>query len=682
MKVPPGQIATLGRWLRKRAVAWLTGAVLLLGGLWFIERDPSGLAERWRGLAFDALGTAFPRETASNRVVVIDIDRAALEKMGPWPWPRDVLATLVAKVAASRPAAIALDILLADKGSAGGSGDEALAAALRRAPSVLGVVLDPDGNAGIDGPPIVTTGAIDTPDILAAPGLDAPSARLRDAAKGWGVLSLAAPEGQPVRTVPLLTVAASGVQDGLAVEAVRVGQGDVTLIAQARPPRLQIGPLSAPLEQNASLWLHASTKDHRIERTIPATALLAEKGAGRVPEGSIAFIGASAPEAGGLRATAADPFMPSVQIQADAAEQLLDGAFLTRPRAAVLAERAGSAILSVGAIVAGAMLGPFWASLVAALLIVAWVATATLAFVRFSLLIDPLVPALLAAFAFQGTALARFAIVWRERRAIEARFAQHLSPAIVRRIAQNLDVLRLEGEERIVTALFTDIEGFTALTERGRPQEVGSLLNAYLDRVSSLVVEHGGMIDKIVGDAVHAFFNAPLDLEDHARCAIACAQAIVGATDALRTKPEAARLAFGRTRIGIESGPAVVGDFGGSRKLDYTAHGAAINTAAKLEASNKLFRSSIAVGPGAVALCPGLAFRPLGHIRPSTESQPILVCEPWPEANQDDLAAYIEAFETSGSDRARAVGLFGELAGRYPHDPVLRGWVERFAGAG
>ncbi len=146
--------------------------------------------------------------------------------------------------------------------------------------------------------------------------------------------------------------------------------------------------------------------------------------------------------------------------------------------------------------------------------------------------------------------------------------------------------------------LFTDIDGFTALTERSDPKALIALLDAYLERVGGLVVSHGGMVDKIVGDSIHAIFNAPLDLPDHAGMAVRCALAIKAATEAFAAEPQVLAMQLGRTRIGIETGRAVVGDVGGAARLDYTAHGDVINAAARLEAANKELGTSILVGSG------------------------------------------------------------------------------------
>ena len=159
----------------------------------------------------------------------------------------------------------------------------------------------------------------------------------------------------------------------------------------------------------------------------------------------------------------------------------------------------------------------------------------------------------------------------------------------------------LMARVREVTALFTDIEGFTSLTDRSDATEVLKLLDEYLAIVTDIVVAHGGMVDKLIGDGVFALFNVPLDLADHARHAVAAANAIVAATENYRKSPLAVKLALGRTRVGIEAGAAIVGDVGGGSKLDYTALGSVVNTASRLEGINKEFKTSICIGPNAAS---------------------------------------------------------------------------------
>jgi adenylate cyclase len=155
-----------------------------------------------------------------------------------------------------------------------------------------------------------------------------------------------------------------------------------------------------------------------------------------------------------------------------------------------------------------------------------------------------------------------------------------------------------------------------------------SLLDAYFDAATTVVIEHGGMVGKFVGDAVQAIFNAPVALEDHPRRALDCALSLLAASEDIRASPLGRRLGLGRTRIGLETGLAIVGDVGGSRKLDYTAYGNAMNTAARLEAANKELGSSICVGPGAAARLDVASLREIGMLTLRGQSQPVRVFTP------------------------------------------------------
>jgi adenylate cyclase len=271
---------------------------------------------------------------------------------------------------------------------------------------------------------------------------------------------------------------------------------------------------------------------------------------------------------------------------------------------------------------------PAIATLLTALLCLAWVGGAWAAAPGLSLLLDPAGPSLVAAWAFAATVLARFVRdEWRARM-LRLSFEQHLAPEVVRRIAADPAALRLQGQMREITALFTDIEGFTGMTERAEPVELVALLDAYFDAATRIVTDHGGMIDKIVGDSIHAIYNAPFELADHPNRAVQTALALLRASEQVRQSPLGQRLQLGRTRIGIETGPAIVGDVGGNRKLDYTAHGNAVNAAARLEAANKDLGSSICIGPGTAAKVDPATLRQIGTLTPRGQSQAIAVYTP------------------------------------------------------
>jgi adenylate cyclase len=293
-------------------------------------------------------------------------------------------------------------------------------------------------------------------------------------------------------------------------------------------------------------------------------------------------------------------------------------------------------------------------------------------------LVDPLPHYIAAVLVLAVTAGAVYSLTRRREAFVRRRLEQHLAPAVVRSIVERPDLGKLDGERREVTALFTDIEGFTATTHRVSPEELVATLDQYFEGVSEIVITHGGMIDKIVGDGVHALFNAPFDLEDHPQRAVECAIAIQAWSDGFRSRAPAATIELGRTRIGIETGPVVVGDVGIRSKLDYTAHGDAVNMAARLEASNKELGSAICIGPGAAARCDAPLLRPLGQLAVRGRKEPIAVFEPWPDdAPPAWREKYLAACATLECDAAHAATLLRKLIAQRPADLAVRRFAER-----
>jgi len=213
---------------------------------------------------------------------------------------------------------------------------------------------------------------------------------------------------------------------------------------------------------------------------------------------------------------------------------------------------------------------------------------------------------------------------------------------------------------------------------RAGPEELVATLDQYFEGVAGIVIKYGGMIDKIVGDGVHALFNAPLDLEDHPQRAVECAIAIQAWSEGFRRRAPAAAMELGRTRIGIETGAAVVGDVGVQSKLDYTAHGDAVNMAARLEACNKELGSAICVGPAAAARCDAALLRPLGRLAVRGRVELITVFEPWPsDASPAWREAYLAAYVMLDRDATHAAMLLQKLMAERPVDLAVRRLAER-----
>lgn len=606
-------------------MALAMGLVVFAAGLFLQQLVLDHQSQRLRETGFATLARYFPRQPPKDQpVMVVDIDRATLAIMGPWPWPRERLAHLVEKIAAARPAVLGLDILLGEPGEE--SAAQRLATALRSTPTVLAAVLDPETATSSDVTPLplLFAGEARSVAMPQAPGLVLPPPLFLAAARGGiGIVSFLSGDedtGQVVLSVPLAAMAEGKVLPGMATALIQTKFDAASLIIDNQRGRVRLGPLSIPLDDRLSLRLHHGPSDARNSRTVSAAALLGAESTAILKD-KIVILGASAPEIGGLRPTVADPLMPSVQILADAAEQLIQGHAPVRPPYAFWFETIAASLIAILGSVGVLIIGPLPAAAIAAALSGSWILTSVMAFSQRALLLDPLGPLLLGLVPVQVTALVLFSATLRERRAIERRFAQHLPAEVVARIADDPSRIKIDGEEREITALFTDIEGFTAMTERASAKDLIALLDTYVETTAGIVVAHGGMVDKVVGDAIHAFFNAPMDCPDHPTRALDCARSLVAATEVLRTTPLGAKLGLGRTRIGIETGAAILGDVGGGRKLDYTAHGPAINAAAKLEAANKTFGTTILIGPGAASRISGEKLQAVGEWQASASSK-------------------------------------------------------------
>jgi adenylate cyclase len=427
--------------------------------------------------------------------------------------------------------------------------------------------------------------------------------------------------------------------------------------------------LPVPPREHATRTLSAiDVMDHRAD-----TARLA---------GAVVIVGGSAAELGGLRPTATDALTPSVQIEADAVQQIFASRF---PRVAAPAGPMDLALpgaLALIAILVTMRFAPLSSAvLVIGAVLLLWISAITVSMLA-DRVVDPLTPSIAIAVAFVVASVTSFAATYRREMLIRRRFEQRLAPAIVQRIVEAPELLKLSGERRDVTSLFTDIEGLTAMTHRADPAELVAMLDGYFEGVTAIVVAHGGMVDKIVGDAVHALFNAPLDLKDHSRRAVDCAIAIRDWTERYRAEPAPAALGLGPTRIGIETGPVILGDVGHASRLDYTAYGDAVNAAARLEAANKELGSAICIGPGAAAGCDPAALRPLGSIEVRGRDECLTVYEPWPaDAPPEWRQRYLAAFAVIDKDCVAAAALFETLAAERAHDRVARLQAQRVRAA-
>ncbi len=243
-----------------------------------------------------------------------------------------------------------------------------------------------------------------------------------------------------------------------------------------------------------------------------------------------------------------------------------------------------------------------------------------------------MVPLVAPTLAFGGAVFFAAAIGRQEERGLKRwlqdSFSLYLAPSVVERLVRNPDTLTLTGETRDVTVLFTDLEGFTRFIDNNDPDRSLFLLNAYFEQVIEVIFRHEGTIDKIMGDAVNAFFNAPADQLDHVARSVACALDIVDVTERFRQEVPADMGTFGRTRIGIHTGPAVMGNFGSRKRFNYTGHGTTVNLAARLEQKNKELGSQVCVTAAVKERAPQFDYRDLGAVTVRSIPDPVSVFEP------------------------------------------------------
>ena len=272
----------------------------------------------------------------------------------------------------------------------------------------------------------------------------------------------------------------------------------------------------------------------------------------------------------------------------------------------------------------------------------------------------------------------------QEAERARAQLARYFSPSLVDCLATTTDDIDLGAQRREITSMFTDITGFTTLVESLAPATIGPLLNDYLTGLTEIVFEHGGTLVKIVGDGLNVLFGAPTDQPDHAERAVTCALALDASVEAFRARWREQGVPIGATRIGIHSGPALVGNFGGGQFFDYTAYGDTINLAARLEAANKQLGTRICISDRVVQRIAGFRGRPVGRLTLRGRTEPLMAHEPLTAARHADplTREYRAAYAKAEASDPLALSAFAALLSRDTSDVLTSFHLRRLlAGA-
>lgn len=646
--------------------------VLLVGGIIagavLIRLADPFVIQALRLIAFDTYQRLSPETYNPDLPVrIVDIDEASLAKFGQWPWPRTVVRDLLDRLGERGAAVVAFDIQFSEpdrtsleqvvrrlpQEEAGRfadiivgnpTNDEEFAAALKRTPSVLAIALS--GGAGTFSfkPKAGFAIAGDEPRPF-VPNFGGGAGNLpilEEVAAGIGSINWIPDRDQVLRRVALIYRVGDTYVPSLFAEALRVAQGASTYVLKAsnasgetafgRPSGLnhiRIGDFEMPTDAEGAIWL-------KFRPTAPHSFIsAADVLVGAVPreeiEGRIILIGSSAPGLLDLRATPIDAAVPGVEILAQAIEHIVKGDFLRRPDYALALEQL--VIIVFGIIIAlllakvsaraAGLMGFFTISI---LLVGGWIS-----FDRLGFLLDPLYPALSLLFLLAVATFYVYRQVEVQRTEVRRAFSRYVSPDVVNELIANPDKLELGGEIRELTLLFCDVRNFTSISERLSATELTRFINELLTPLSEVILRNRGTIDKYMGDAIMAFWNAPLAVPEHAAQACRSALEMAASMRELNRRwceeAEAAGRPFREVRIGIgiNTGNCCVGNLGSVQRFDYSVIGDEVNVASRFEGLAKTYGLTAIVGEQTIRTARGIRALELDLVRVVGREKPAAI---------------------------------------------------------
>jgi adenylate cyclase len=591
-------------------------------------------------------------------VRIVDIDDQSLARIGQWPWPRSKIAELVDRLGELGAAAVAFDIVFAEPDASSPeqimrllppspartaiekeirskpSNDAVLAQASARRPTVFGAILD-QGASAVDYPTkygVATAGDNLLSFLPRFTSAIVPLPVLSEAAAGIGAINWLPDHDQVVRRIPIVLALGNTIVPSLTAETLRVAQRASTIIVRDEGRRahaginaVKIGDFEIPTSADAEFRIHFTTTEPR--RFIPAWSVLNGTVARSEIQDRIVIVGVSAGGLSDQRATPVDASVSGVEIHAQALESIVAGAWLVRPDWARGAEQ----ILAIAlALITGALL-PRLGAIVAALgvaLVIAIVGMASWqAFRAESMLFDPILPMLSTALTYICGAAWLFQLEQRQKRQVREAFGRYVSPEIVARLAERPSSLVLGGETKTLTVMFCDMRGFTPISERYDVQRLTHFMNDYFTPLTDAILTNQGTVDKYIGDALMAFWNAPYDIADHARYAARASLQMVAELEKLNSGWRLDAETRGETYhevkfgIGLASGECCVGNLGSTRRFDYSVLGDTVNLASRLEGMTESYGIDIVASETTRDLSSDFAWLELDPVRVKGKTQ-------------------------------------------------------------
>ncbi|MBR1285478.1 adenylate/guanylate cyclase domain-containing protein [Bradyrhizobium sp. AUGA SZCCT0177] len=619
------------RWFKRRfGYARLACVALLIGFAALRVWDPAPV-EEIRVRTFDAFQRVDPRKKTARPVTIVDIDDKSLEKLGQWPWPRTRLADLVTELTNLGAVVIAFDVVFSEPDRLNPefvadtyrnldeetrsrlrslpSNDQVFADAIRASRVVLGESGLPEELGVLDKTLPVTGLAMlgEEPQrfMFEFPGLLRNTKVLEHAAAGRGLFTIKPERDGIVRRVPMIMQAQGQTMPSLSFEMLRVATGSGTILIKAEKAGIKslgIKGFQLPTDGNGQLWVHYARHDASLY--VPAINVLEKTVAPEKIAGKLVLIGTSAVGLNDIKTTPVSRAMPGVEIHAQVLESALTGEVISQPIFGISIEFATAVLFGLLVIAFAPLFGPVTLVALGAAFATALIGTSWYFYSQHRLLIDFTYPLISTTSIYLTLIFSSFVREQKQRKQIRNAFSQYMSPALVAQLAQSPEKLVLGGEEREMTIMFSDMRGFTSISETYKrdPQGLTALMNRFLTPLTNAILHRKGTIDKYMGDAIMAFWNAPLDDKDHQLNACEAALDMLERVDELNRERMEEAEEEGRpfiplnVGVGLNTGTCVVGNMGSDMRFDYSVFGDSVNLASRLEGQSKEYGFPIIVG--------------------------------------------------------------------------------------
>lgn len=527
----------------------------------------------------------------SDEIVLVEFGEKSVEKYGQWPFDRRDISAVIEGLRGSAASVIVLPILFSEKDRAGGDED------LTRSLGGGGVVISQTPTTQRRAPDAARRGFANignAPDpwLYTWPGAVAPLGQHAGAAEGVGLLAVAPELDGVVRRLPMLARIGTNLYPSLVLETLRVAAGDPSY--QIKTGEAGVEAVRVPAfpaiktDQNARIWLTWNNSFDKVEATEIDKRV----------EGKVVIVGLTIEGVGGIVATPVGEKWAH-EIQAQALQTVIDGTSISRLPFAKLLEQATLAILLIVLLIAVPRTSvkytvPLYAAIVGSVGYGSYYL-----FKNYLQLWDPSFIIVAGSVTFGHLVYNNFAREFRLKQQIKKQFGSYLSPDMVEKLQKNPELLKLGGDTRELSIMFTDVRGFTAISEHygSNVQGLTSIMNRYMSAMTESILEQQGTLDKYIGDAQMAFWNAPLDDPEHAKNAVRAALKMLGKLDAFNNEIAKEGVPPFGMGIGINSGNVVVGNMGSVQRFDYTCLGDTVNLASRLEGQSKPYGVKIVLGP-------------------------------------------------------------------------------------